>query len=98
LYAIFFRFDGLISAIPLERDKTVTSQWYTDVCLGKVFDSLKEKRSVKGHEELFILHDNARPHVSQHTREFLNENRVKLISHPPIRQTYLHVISGCLDF
>lgn len=83
MYAIFFRFDGLLDAVPVPRGQTVTAQWYTNDCLPKVFKALQMKRPVKKQSELFILHDNARPHVSSLTTRFLEEKNVRILPHPP---------------
>lgn len=66
MYAVFFRSTGLIKAIKLEGQKTVTAKWYSEVCLPQVFDGLKIRRIV-------LHHDNAPAHTASVTKEFLAE-------------------------
>ena len=60
MYAIFFRFNGLLDVVPVPRGQIVTAQWYTNDCLPKVFKALQMKRPVKRQSELFSLHSRQR--------------------------------------
>ena len=46
LFAVFFRSNGLVKAVKLEGQKTVTSNWYTTVCLPKIFDEIFIKGAI----------------------------------------------------
>lgn len=76
LYAVFFRSTGLVKAVKLEGQRTVTAKWYTTHCLPKVLEGL----SVSG---LMLHHDNASSHTSSLTTQFLADNNIKIIPHPP---------------
>lgn len=76
LYAVFFRCSGLVKAVKLEGQKSVTALWYTTECLPKVFRDTEKKG-------LLLLHDNASSHTAKLTMEFLRENHIKIIPHPP---------------
>lgn len=76
LYAVFFRCSGLVQAIKLEGQKSVTALWYTTSCLPKVFQDASKKN-------LLLLHDNASSHTAKLTTEFLQANHIKTIPHPP---------------
>ncbi|GFW06840.1 histone-lysine N-methyltransferase SETMAR [Trichonephila clavipes] len=75
-YAVFFRSTGLIKAIKLEGQKTVTVNWYTTK------SSLPEilQENVR---ELMLNHESATSHTAGLTAEFLNQNQIKVIEHPP---------------
>jgi histone-lysine N-methyltransferase SETMAR len=75
LYAVFFRCSGLVQAIKLEGQKSVTALWYTTQCLPKVFQDA-------GKKGLLLLHDNASSHTAKVTMKFLQENHIKTIPHP----------------
>ena len=66
LFAVFFRSNGLVKAVKLEGQKTVTANWYTNVYLPKIFDEV----SIKG--EIFY-HDNAPSHTAITKKQFLKE-------------------------
>ncbi|CAH2010863.1 unnamed protein product, partial [Acanthoscelides obtectus] len=56
-----------IATIPLNEQRTVTADWYTTICLQKI-----------------ILHqDNASSHTAQKTSQYLTEESVELLDHPP---------------
>nr|XP_015914885.2 histone-lysine N-methyltransferase SETMAR-like [Parasteatoda tepidariorum] len=64
MYAAFFRSTGLIKAIKLEGQKTVTANWYTTKCLPEILQEV----NVRG---LVLHHDNASSHTAVLTVEFL---------------------------
>ena len=76
LYAIFFRTTGLVQAVKLEGQKSVTALWYTTQCLPKVFGDA-------GKTGLILHHDNASSHTASLTSEYLAKNNIKTIRHPP---------------
>ena len=66
----------MVNVIKLDGQKSVTANWYTDVCLPEGLSGLR----VKG---LMLHHDNASSHTANMTHEFLNRNKIKVIPHPP---------------
>ena len=76
LYAIFFRRTGLVQAVKLEGQKSVTALWYTTQCLPKVFGEAENTG-------LILHHDNAPSHTASLTSEYLAKNNIKTIRHPP---------------
>ncbi|GFS57210.1 histone-lysine N-methyltransferase SETMAR [Trichonephila clavipes] len=67
---------GLIKANKLERQKTVTANWYTTKCLPEILQEV----NVKG---LMLHHDNVPSHTAGLTVEFLKQKQIKVIEHPP---------------
>lgn len=76
LYAVFFRSTGLVKAVKLEGQKSVTAKWYTEVCLPEVLEGL----TTKG---LMLHHDNASSHKASLTDKFLKANKLRVVPHPP---------------
>lgn len=76
MYAVFFRSTGLVKAIKLEGQKTVTANWYTTQCLPEILQEV----NVRG---LMLHHDNASSHSAKLTVEFLQQKRIKVLEHPP---------------
>lgn len=76
MFAVFFRSTGLVKAIKLEHQKTVTANWYTTVCLPQILNELQ----VKG---LMLHHDNASSHTAKITVKYLTEKNITVIEHPP---------------
>ncbi|GFW26939.1 uncharacterized protein TNCV_1377791 [Trichonephila clavipes] len=76
MYAVFFRSAGLIKAINLKGQKTVTANWYTAKCLPKILQEV----NVRG---LKLPHDNVSSHTAGLIAEFLKQKQIKVIEHPP---------------
>lgn len=76
LYAVFFRSTGLVKAVRLDTQKTVTANWYTTVCLPKVFSDIGVRYPI-------LHHDNASSHTADLTRQYLVENKINIMEHPP---------------
>ncbi|CAH1991582.1 unnamed protein product [Acanthoscelides obtectus] len=80
MVATFVSKAGHIAIIPLNEQITVTADWYTTICLPKVITELGKINP----ERRIILHqDNASSHTAQKTRQYLTEENVELLGHPP---------------
>ncbi len=79
----FFMRSGHIATVPLEDRRAINSEWYTTVCLPEVFSAVAQKRPRTGTRGLLLHHDNATAHTAADTLEFLTEQGVQSVSHPP---------------
>ncbi|CAH1991365.1 unnamed protein product [Acanthoscelides obtectus] len=80
MVATFVSKAGHIATIPINEQRTVTADWYTTICLPKVITELGKINP----ERRIILHqDNASLHTAQKTRQYLTEENVELLDHPP---------------
>lgn len=80
MYAIFFNGNGPIAQIPVPSGSTVTGCLYSQSILPQVQLAYMEKH---GSSTLRIHHDNAPAHRSAVVMEYLEENNIQLIPHPP---------------
>ncbi len=71
-----------MKVVPLEEQRTVTANWYVDVCMSAVFKELKKARPGTGIYGVLLHHDNALAHTAVTTLDFLNESGVQLLPHP----------------
>ncbi|CAH1963485.1 unnamed protein product [Acanthoscelides obtectus] len=69
-----------IATIPLNEQRTVTADWYTTICLPKV---ITELRKINPERRIILQQDNASSHTAQKTRQYLTEENVELLDHPP---------------
>lgn len=83
MIAVFFTKSGHIASVPLEERKTVNSEWYITTCLPKVFEAWGIRRPGTGTRGLLLHHDNASAHTAAAILDFLEENHVQLVTHPP---------------
>ncbi|CAH2010866.1 unnamed protein product [Acanthoscelides obtectus] len=80
MVATFMSTAGHIATIPLNEQKTVTADWYTAICLPKV---ITELRKINPEKRIIPHQDNASWHTAQKTRQYLTEENVELLDHPP---------------
>lgn len=76
IFTTFFRSTGLVLNLRLEGQKTVTSKYFTEVCLPKMLDKIQ----IKG---LILHYDNASSHTAGGTQKFITDNKITLMQHPP---------------
>jgi len=82
--AAFFTKDGLIDLVRLGKGRTVTADWYSNVCLASVFQKISEKRRPGlGVTQILLHHDNASSHTAGLTKEYLLSKKVHVFDHPP---------------
>lgn len=80
MIASFFSKTGHIATIALEDKRTVTANWYTNVCLPQIFEKVREKRP---NGKIILHHDNASSHTARTTIEYLETLKVSTMKPPP---------------
>jgi histone-lysine N-methyltransferase SETMAR len=94
MFSIFFKSTGVLHIDCACSGEKIDNSYYIENCLKPVVKALKSERSECGAKNMKILHDNARPHVHQNVNNFLTENGIIKIQHPPYSPD--HVIFGYL--
>ena len=94
LFTIFFKSTGPILITYLDRGETIKYSSYIENCLKPIVKTLENERPSVGAKSIRIHHDNARPHVHETVNNFLMEQGIKKIRHPPYSPVLLHVIFG----
>ncbi|CAH2011250.1 unnamed protein product [Acanthoscelides obtectus] len=80
MIATFVSKAGHIATIPLNEQRKVTADWYTTICFKKV---ITELRKINPERRIILHQDNASSHTAQRTRQYLTEENVELLDHPP---------------
>lgn len=83
LYAIFFSIEGIAIQVPVKRGKSITGKYYRDVVLKKLKKYYQKRRPVTGFKHVRLLHDNAPAHTSAIVSNFLKQEKVNVLPHPP---------------
>ena len=83
MVAVFVAKRGHVVTVPLETQRTVTAHWYVDQCLPKVLSAVSDRRPRTRHRGLLLHQDNAPAHRANQTRQFLEEQGVQEVGHPP---------------
>ena len=82
MVTVFFMKSGLIQLVPSERGATVNASWYVNTCLPQTLSAVSERRATRGLRGLIFHDDNAKPHRTWITNEFLLENHVEQYQNP----------------
>jgi len=83
MLTVFWDFQGPIYCDFLEGQRTINSQYYSDILENKIRPAIRTKRRGLLTEGVILLHDNARPHTAQLTKEKLQKLRWEILPHPP---------------
>jgi len=83
MVATFFSKAGHLVTVPLEHGRTVTAQWYCEVCLPKVLQAWTRRRPNDQFRHLRLHQDNAPAHTAIRTTDFLASKSIRSLHHPP---------------
>ena len=83
MFSVFFKSTGVIHIVYAYSGEKIDNNYYIENCLKPVVKALKIDRAQCGAKNMKILHDNARPHVHKNVDNFLKENSIIKIQHPP---------------
>ena len=83
MFCIFFRSTGVAHITYFEKGHTIDNQSYINYCLSPMIKVIEGQRPSHGVSDMFLLHDNARPHVHSNVHNFLKSKGMKTIDHPP---------------
>ena len=83
MIAVFFSKSGHVATVPLEERRTVNAEWYINICLPKVIEAWSARRPGTSPRRILLHHDNATAHTAASTLDYLQENGVQLVTHPP---------------
>ena len=82
-FAIFYSLQEILTSVPSKQGKTVTGHYYKSKVLYKVVKYYKKRRPASGIRHICLLHDIAPPHRAHVVTKFLDQQKVKVIPHPP---------------
>ncbi|TLO45018.1 transposase [Acinetobacter baumannii] len=80
MVATFVSKTGHVTTIPLEGQRTVNAEWYASICLPQVVSELRKENC---NRRIILHHDNASSHTAHRTKEFLEQENIELLDHPP---------------
>ena len=80
--AIFFAKSGHMASVPRQERKIVNVEWHVNICWPKVFEG-GDLVQTTGPAALLPHHDNANAHTAAATLDYLEANRVQLVTQTP---------------
>ena len=83
MFSIMFKTTGALHVQCAKSGETITGDYYIRYCLSPTVREINEQRPISGTTNMKILHDNARPHVTQGVRTYLDRKGIVIIDHPP---------------
>lgn len=83
MISIFFKSTGPVLIDVLDKGKTIDANYYVNNCLKSVIAEVKAQRPKSGTTSMKILHDNAKPHAAILVNNFLENEGIAVIPHPP---------------
>lgn len=83
MLTVFWDSQGPIVCDYLEDQRTINSQYYSDMLENKVKPAIRTKRRGLLTKGVILLQDNARPHTAQLTQEMLTKLGWEVLPHPP---------------
>ena len=81
--AVFFAKSGHVASVLLQEKKTVSAEWYINICLSKVFEAWCARSPYNDTRGLLLNHDNASAHTAATTLDYLETNCVQLVTQNP---------------
>lgn len=82
MFLAFFDSKGMVYQHYVSSGTTINSAYYCEV-LAKFLHHLREKRPEKIRDGWLLHQDNARPHTSKETSEFMAKKHINLFEHAP---------------
>ena len=83
MYAIFFSTQGPAIQIAVPKGKGVTGKFYRDKVLNKLKWYYSKRQPKSGIKNIRLLHDNTPAHKAHIITEFLQQDKVTVLPHPP---------------
>lgn len=83
LSSVFFSRTGIETISFLEGKEKATAKWYKNSCLTPLVDTWRNKHPKSGTKNLKINFDNAPIHKSLTIASYINQEKLKLLDHPP---------------
>ena len=83
MFVVFFWTTGPEFIHMVNSGNSITGDYYQEFCLKPLLNNIKRKRSRSGLHGIKLYHDNARPHQKTSVKDFLGEQGVLVMRHPP---------------
>lgn len=83
MFVVFFRTTGVEFIHMVEAGNSISGTYYKDNCLEPLFDNIRQRRPKSGLHGIKLHHGNAKPHQAKHIKEFLQQQGVIIMPHPP---------------
>ena len=83
MVVVFWSCSGFFFVTAVPDGKTYTSEYVIDVLVPELEKEIRKRRPCRGLRGIKLHWDNARPHITTRTRDFLTDKGVHLLPQPP---------------
>lgn len=83
MFAIFFGTKGPVTQVAVPKGRSVNAFFYKNRVLKKVKKYFEKRRPKTGFKGVHLQHDNAPCHKAKLVTDFLSQEKVKTVPHPP---------------
>jgi len=83
LFSIFFRASGPLWVHAVEADDGIDADYYIKNCLKPIIHEIHLQRLDTGTKGIKLLYDNARAHTASEVKNFLKDESLAVMPHPP---------------
>ncbi|CAF4824058.1 unnamed protein product, partial [Rotaria sp. Silwood2] len=83
LFSIFFKSNGPALIHAVDEGKTIDHNYYNENCLKPVVKEIWKQRKSAGTKGIKLLQDNSRSHIHSDVINYLTEEGIIIMSHPP---------------
>ncbi|CAF3737463.1 unnamed protein product [Rotaria socialis] len=83
LFSIFFKLNGPVLIHAVDNDETIDHDYCIENCLKPVVKEIRKQRKSNGTKGIKLLHDNSSPHRHSDVINYLTEEGINIIPHPP---------------
>ena len=91
LFCIFFKSNSPVLVHAVDKGETIDHTYYIENCLKPVVKEIWKQRRSNGTKGIKLLHDNAGPHRHSDVINYLTEEGINIMPHPP----YLPDLAPC---
>ncbi|CAF1194271.1 unnamed protein product [Didymodactylos carnosus] len=83
LFCLFFKSNGPVFIHKVDEGKTIDHNYYIENCLKPVVNEIRKQEKSSRTKCIRLLHDNGRPHIHRDVIDYLTEEGIEIILHPP---------------
>ena len=83
LFFLFFKSTGPVLIHAVDEGKTIDHNYYIENCLKPIVKEIWKQRKSNGTKGIKLLHDNAGPHRHSDVINYLTEEGINIMPHPP---------------
>jgi histone-lysine N-methyltransferase SETMAR len=83
MFVIFFMTTGPLLIHQLPPGTSINALYYREECLKGLVRKLRKKRPLSTTHGIKLHHDNARPHINDIVFDYLQQEKINLMPHPP---------------